>query len=75
MSISNDPLRRPDPFLGANWNDGHVPAPAEHIPTVEQFQYYLDDHVGFQVEFREIDSGACIVSNNPDALPDLEAWR
>lgn len=73
--ITNDPLARPDPLIGANWNDGHVPAPTEHTPEVEEFQYYLDDSTGYQVELREIDTGACIVANNPDALPDLEEWR
>ena len=75
MSVTNDPLARPDPTIGANWNDGHVPAPAGHAPRVEPYTYYLDDTVGYQFELREAHTGACIVVNNPDALLDVEAWR
>lgn len=75
MSVTNDPLARPDPLIGANWNDGHVPAPAGHAPRLEAYSYYLDADVGWQYELREAGTGACIVANEPRALLDVEEWR
>lgn len=73
--VTGDPLARPDPTEGANWTDGHVPAPAGHAPRLGAYHYYLDAEVGYQFELREEDSGACIVVNEPRALCDLEGWR
>lgn len=74
-SLSRDPQARPDPTVGANWDDGHVPAPAGHAPRLGAYHYYLDDEVGYQFELREEGTEACIVVNEPRALPDLEVWR
>lgn len=74
-SVTNDPEARPDPTIGANWDDGHVPAPAGHAPELGWFEYYLDDRVGQQSELRELDTGACLVVENTDALCDVVVWR
>lgn len=67
-SLSRDPQSRPDPILGANWNDGHVPAPAGHAPRLEIHTY---PEYGI-LELREPESGACITA---EKVIDAEAWR